>query len=118
MRIDKETKQEIDRGFSVGNYILKKLMVVIVIISIVGAACGIGYRYIKTNSDRVIFKNSITYNEGVLDDLAKYKFEYESTDDPVEKKAIATVVRNRFANYDKSKIENEELVKFMEECGI
>lgn len=70
-----------------------------------------------TDADRQVFKQSVTYNEGVLDDLAKYKYEYTQADE-VEKKAIASLVRSRFANFDKNKIENRELVDFLEVCGL
>lgn len=78
------------------------------------------YQHFKmryTNADREVFKQSVTYNEGMLDDLAKYQYEYMQADE-VEKKAIASLVRSRFANFDKSKIENTDLIKFMEECGL
>lgn len=78
------------------------------------------YQHFKmryTNADREVFKQSVTYNEGMLDDLAKYHYEYMQADE-VEKKAIASLVCSRFANFDKSKIENIELLRFMEECGI
>lgn len=71
-----------------------------------------------TNADRQAFKNTATYNEGMLDDLAKYKYEYDTSNDDVERAAIADLVRSRFANFDKSKIENYELVKFLEDCGV
>lgn len=75
-----------------------------------------GVRY--ANADREIFKNTVTYNEGVLDDLAKYKFQYDTAEDDVERAAIADLVRSRFANFDKSKIENKDLKEFLEDCGL
>lgn len=75
-----------------------------------------GTRY--ANADREIFKNTVTYNEGVIDDLAKYKFQYDTAEDDIERAAIADLVRSRFANFDKSKIENEELREFLEDCGV
>lgn len=75
-----------------------------------------GVRY--ANADREIFKNTVTYNESVLDDLAKYKFQYDTAEDDVERAAIADLVRSRFANFDKSKIENKDLKEFLEDCGL
>ena len=78
------------------------------------------YQHFKmryTNADREVFKQSVTYNEGMLDDIAKYHYEYTQADE-VGKKAIASLVRSRFANFDKSKIENIDLIKFLEECGV
>lgn len=75
-----------------------------------------GTRY--ADADREIFKSTATYNEGMLDDLAKYKYEYDTAEDDVERSAIASLVRNRFANFDQSKIENKELNNFLKECGL
>lgn len=120
--MDKETKRQIDEEFSEGWYVTKKILVkclvVVVSTSVVFGAIEIAGRFVGTNADRAIFKQSVTYNEGVLDDLAKYKYEYDSAEDDVEKNAIASLVRNRFANYDKSKIENREFVEFLRECGV
>lgn len=120
--MDKETKRQIDQEFSEGWYVTKKILgkclIVLVSAGVVLGGIGIAGRFIGTNANRAIFKQSITYNEGILDDLAKYKYEYDSAEDDVEKNAIASLVRNRFANYDKSKIENRELVEFLRECGV
>ena len=120
MKFDKEIKQEIDEGVSIGWYVARKVLVraavVILVLSVVGTAGGLGYRYWKANTDRMIFKQSVTYNEGVLDDLAKYRFQMEKAEDDVEKAAIAQLVNNRFANFDESKIESYDLRKFLEDC--
>ena len=54
----------------------------------------------------------------MLDDLAKYKYEYDTAEDDVERSAIASLVRNRFANFDQSRVENRELIEFLKECGL
>lgn len=118
--IDKDTKREICADISTGWYVARKVLVrivaVVLVLSAVGAACNFAYSYWKTNADRVIFKQSVTYNEGILDDLAKYKYELESAEDDVEKSAIAQLVNSRFANFDESKIESYDLRKFLEDC--
>lgn len=91
-------------------------MVAVLVLSAVGAAGNFAYSYWKTNADRIIFKQSVTYNEGVLDDLAKYHFQMETAEDDVKKTAIAQLVNNRFANFDESKIESYDLRKFLEDC--
>lgn len=122
MKIDKENKREIDNDFAIGWYAVKKILckfvIVVLILSAIGTIFGFGYKYFKTNTDRIIFKQSVTYNEGMLDDLAKYKYEYDMAKDEIEQEAIKTLVRNRFANFDKSKIENYELLEFLEDCGV
>ena len=93
-------------------------------VSIIGSFVVFGpniYEYFGkqyADADREIFKNTVTYNDGVLDDLAKYNFEYEMAEDDVERAAIADLVRNQFANFDKSKIENDDLKEFLEDCGL
>lgn len=118
--IDKDTKREICADISTGWYVARKVLVrivaVVLVLSAVGAACNFAYSYWKTNADRVIFKQSVTYNEGMLDDLAKYRFQMETAEDDVEKAAIAQIVNNRFANFDESKIESYDLRKFLEDC--
>lgn len=89
--------------------------------AIVAVLCTVsfcGIRYVNANLSREVFKQSTTYNEGVLDDLAKYKYEYSIAKTDTEKKAIKSVVRNRFANYDTTKIKNDELKAFLKECGL
>lgn len=122
MKVSKDFKNEFDQEFADGYYAAKKVYGKValwfLILFLVLGAVGIGYRYIKVNSDRVIFKQSITYNEGMLDDLAKYMFQYDNAEDDIERESIATLVRNRFANFDQSKIENYELREFLEDCGL
>lgn len=122
MKIDKDFKHEVDTEVSEGWYVAKKILakgaIVVVIATVFFGGISFASKMAATNADRVIFKQSVTYNEGMLDDLAKYQYEYNSADDDVEKNAIATLVRNRFANFDKSKIENYDLLKFLEECGV
>jgi hypothetical protein len=70
----------------------------------------------SVNTDRIIFKQSITFNEGVLDDLAKYQYEMSLETDESTKKAIADLVVQRFANYDESKIDSPDLREFLTNC--
>ena len=99
------------------------LAVVIVAAIIIVTAIG-GIVWTRTigvaqkDAEREAYKATMTYNEGMLDDLAKYKFQYDSAEDDVERAAIAELVRNRFANFDKSRIENQDLIKFLEDCGV
>ncbi len=92
------------------------IVVIAIVALIILGFVGLGWRYIETNANRIIAKQSLTYNEGVLDDLAKYKLEMIRSEDEVEKKAIANMVVDRFANYDESKIETEDLRKFLKDC--
>ncbi len=93
----------------------KRIIIGIVIIVVVLLG-GFGLKMWDVNTDRVVFKQSATYNEGVLDDLAKYKYEMQTTEDETGKKAICELVNSRFANYDESKIENDDLKYFLRDC--
>ena len=62
---------------------------------------------------REVFKETRSYNEGKLQDLVKLKYEYESTSDEIEKKALANRIRGSFAEYDENKIESPELKAFL-----
>ena len=86
-----------------------RVLLVILVLSAVSTVSGVYYKRYKVNQDRVTFKQSATYNEGVLDDLAKYRYEMIKATDDIEKSAIADLVNSRFANYDESKIENKDL---------
>lgn len=93
-----------------------KTIGVVVAVGLTLAGTGFGIRMWNVNADRMVFKQSAVYNEGVADDLAKYKFEMQGAKDEAEKKAICELVNSRFANYDDSKIENEDLKRFLKDC--
>jgi hypothetical protein len=64
---------------------------------------------------REIFKENKSYVEGMVADIAKYKFEMSTEKDSVTKKAIAEMVNDRFANFDIDKIEDLSLRKFLQD---
>lgn len=121
---DTEMKKTIDNGIDAAQYTTRKIILKFVIpilalsllISVVSGGLGIFQRYVDVAVDHEIFKESTVYNEGVVDDLAKYKLEMIRTDDSIEKIAIAEMVVQRFANYDESKIETEDLKQFLQDC--
>lgn len=120
MKVDKDFKNEFDGEYANFCYVTRKIgtkiIIWAVVICTVGALGGFGYKYIKTNADREIFKQSVTYNEGKLDDLAKYRLEMSQTDDSIEQAAIQEYVNSVFANFDESKIENNDLRDFLKDC--
>ncbi|HCF37891.1 MAG TPA: hypothetical protein DER56_02275 [Thermosipho africanus] len=93
----------------------RKIVIGVAVVAVVLLG-GFGLKMWDVSTDRVVFKNSATYNEGVLDDLAQYKYEMQTTEDEIEKKAICELVNSRFANYDESKIENDSLKYFLIDC--
>lgn len=112
MKADKDFKKE----FANASYAGRKLIIWGIIIVLICSIGGFGYRYLSTNADRVIFKQSITYNEGKLDDLAKYQLEMSQAKDPEEKAAIQEYVNSVYSNFDESKIENQSLKQFLVDC--
>ena len=85
---------------------------VIIILSFGGTYLGLVHKKIfkpmSENIERETFENTKSYVYGVVQDLAKYKHEWEKSD-KVGKKAIENVVRMRFANFNPNKINNSEL---------
>jgi len=120
MKPDKEFRKEFDAEYANAGYASRKvgktILIWVLIVTIICSIAGVGLKMWHVNADRVIFKQSLTYNEGVLDDLANYRLQMIQTDDEIEKKAIAEMINSRFANYDESKIENDDLRRFLKDC--
>lgn len=118
--MNKEFKREVDDSFKEMDYVGKKVgvrwAIAVIICVVFFGAIGIGSHWVKVNTDREIFKHSVTYNEGVADFLAKQYREYNKTEDPIEKKAICNYVVERYPNLDIDGIENAELREFYEMC--
>jgi hypothetical protein len=65
------------------------------------------------NVDREVFENTQSYVHGKVQDLAKYKREYDATNDPIERKAIQNIINQQFAQFDKKKIVDDDLRDFL-----
>lgn len=120
MRADRTFKREFDQELANASYAGRKVGIklglwTVLIIAII-IAIVFGYRYVSANVDRAIFKETVTYNEGKLDDLAKYRLEMSQTDNPIEQAAIQEYVVSVYANFDETKIENSDLREFLEDC--
>lgn len=89
------------------------------VILIGSAICGIIWTrtigVAQKDAEREAYKATAVYNEGMVDDLAKYYYEFNQADD-VERSAIAKLIASRFSNFDESRIENKELRLFLEDC--
>lgn len=66
------------------------------------------------NVEHQVFKNTRSFNEAKLQELAKYNFEYMRSTNSTDKAAIAAMVRLTFADYDVSRLPYE-LQSFVEE---
>jgi hypothetical protein len=66
--------------------------------------------------ERTNFKESKSYVEGMIQDLAKYKRQYDQAQTDSDKKTILNFVNNEFANFDASKIEDSALLNFLNQA--
>lgn len=53
---------------------------------------------------REVFEETRSYNEAKMQQLAKYKLEYERTTDLDEKEALKAAICTMFANYDDTRM--------------
>src|SRR5512147_1972955 len=69
----------------------------------------------RENVRRQIFEETKSYNQGQQQELMRLYVEYKRTKDPIEKKAIAGMVRHQFADYQSYRL-NPELRDFVSMC--
>lgn len=67
----------------------------------------------KENVRREIFMNTRSYNEGQIQNLIKYKYEYDIAKSNEEKQAIASMIRHAYAEFDEKKLSSSELYIFL-----
>lgn len=67
--------------------------------------------------ERKTFQKTRSYNQGMVQQLTRYRLQYIRTKDEDEKKAIASTVRTMFAEYDPASLPNQELRDFMKEVN-
>ncbi len=65
---------------------------------------------------REVFEATRSYNQAKLQELAKYRLEYLRAKDDIEKRAIASTIRHRFADYNGVKLPYE-LSQFLNEVN-
>jgi len=92
-------------------------VVVLTVLSFGADYLGIKYNTffgkMKTDAQHEIFKENKAHVEGMIDDLAKYKYQYIKASSDIEKEAIASMINSVFANFDITEIEDADLVKFL-----
>lgn len=71
------------------------------------------FRTKKANIERKVFKETTTYNEAKVQDLAKYRLEYMRAEDYEDKRNIASTIRIMFSDYDPDRFANKELGDFL-----
>lgn len=65
---------------------------------------------------RDVYESNPQYIKGVADDIAKYMYEYNTTDDENEKASIRQVVNHRFADVDLNDLNDQDLADFVRKC--
>jgi len=67
--------------------------------------------------ERQIFQETRSYNQGMTQQLSRYRLEYMRATSNDERDAIASTVRVMFSEYDDSELD-PELRSFLRECGL
>lgn len=65
------------------------------------------------NAERQIFKESKSYNEGMVQDLSRDKLELSQTKDNDARNAIIEHILEKYSNFDENRIENRDLRSFL-----
>ena len=101
---------------------MRVIGVIIVSLAILAGVSYVGLYHYKwfgpkfEDARREVFENTRSYNQAKMQELAKYRLEYIRATDPIEKKAIASTIRHRFAGYDRMKLPYE-LEMFLNEIN-
>lgn len=61
------------------------------------------------------FEHNKSYVHGKIDDLAKYKREYERATTKDEKQQVRNIILDDFANFDSKMIDNLDLYNFLKD---
>jgi hypothetical protein len=69
----------------------------------------------RAKIERNIFKKGTSHIEGMAQDLVKYKYQYMTANGDVEKVAIASLIRDSFADFDANDLKSESLRTFLSE---
>lgn len=98
-------------GLSVGAFV-----VAIVLVFVLGAV-GLGYKMMfkpaHENVNRHVFENTQSYVHGKIQDLAKYKREYDGLTNPNDRAALRAFINQQFAQFDSNKVQDPNLRNFL-----
>ena len=121
-KLDKEFKNEVNQVFRESDYIGRKVflrvLAIVLIIGLLSAIGGVFYKEWKTDKNRDIFKNSVTYTESAASFLADSYREYNEVETDAEKNAIMQYVVMRYPNLNMDDIDNVTLRQFYHKCLI
>lgn len=62
----------------------------------------------QENAQRQVFEQTQSYVEGKRQELSKLELEYKTEKDPQSKEAIRQSILQRFANFDDTKLDNDQ----------
>jgi len=62
---------------------------------------------------RTVFETTRSFNEGMAQELARYKLQYELAETEREQTIIANTIRHRFAEYDSESMRDAGLKRFL-----
>lgn len=82
-------------------------------LSFVGIELGGILKAKQVEIQREVFEESKSHIKGMADDLAKYKYEFTTSENDMEKEAIADLIRERYADFDVNDLNNQELKQFL-----
>ena len=115
---EKEVENEEAKGI-IKVVLLSTIGVIALLVALTFIFGWFGVGYTKTvekaqiNANREVFKVSKPYVEGMVSDLAKYKYELTTEKDSTARKAIIDLIIDKYGNFDESKIENVSLRNFL-----
>lgn len=75
------------------------------------------YRYFGPKQEQVrrqVFEQTKSYNQGMIQELQNMEFDYKKEKDPEAKKALASIILHRAADYDESKLP-PDLTQFIDQ---
>lgn len=96
---------------SIGGFIL--LLMLIVILGFFELGMFKTFRPRRENIKREVFEETKSYVHAKIQDLAKYRHEYNTSQSFEDKAAIASMIRMQFAEFNEKQIQSTELQRFL-----
>ena len=99
-------------GMSVGVFI--SAVVLIFVLGFIGIGYKMVFKPLSENVERNVFEETQSYVHGKIQDLAKYKKEYDAEEtDELMKRSIETVINQQFAQFNKDHVKDPDLRSFL-----
>ena len=88
-------------------YVLGSIVAILIISFIIQGSDWFMYKIFAPQYEQVrreVFEESQAYNQGMVEELQNMRFEYERTDDPKSKQAMASIIIHRASQYPREKL--------------